>query len=247
VHEVYTYDADSGALSCASCDPTGEPPTGSSLLARVGGFFPISGHPTFQPRVISGDGTRVFFESVEPLVPQAQNGKLNVYEWERDGSGSCKFENGCIYLLSTGASSTPSYFIDASTNGNDVFLMTRSQLVPADQNEYIDVYDAHVGAVEAPAAPQCTGTGCQGLQAAPPVFATPASVTYAGVGNFPPVAKPVVKPAVKPKKKPLCVAKGKGKAKGKRSARNTRAKPVSCKVKKAAKRAHNSKSERGGR
>jgi hypothetical protein len=245
VHEVYVYDADSGALSCASCDPTGEQPTGRGGLASQGGFFPVSGSQTTHLRVISEDGSRVFFESVEPLVPKAQNGVLNVYEWERDGSGSCEFANGCIYLLSTGSSSTPSYFLDASANGNDVFLITRSQLVPTDGNEYTDVYDARVGAVEAPAAPQCTGTGCQGVQAAAPVFATPASVTYAGVGNFASAVTPVARPPVKAKKKPKCVAKKKkGKVKGKKSAKG---KPVACKGKRTAKRARSGKSERGGR
>jgi hypothetical protein len=245
-HEVYLYDAESRALTCVSCDPTGEPPNVSDLLERVGGggFFPISGYPTFQPRVVSEDGSRVFFESVEPILPQARNNELNVYEWERDGAGSCQFANGCIYLLSTGSSPTPSYFIDASASGNDVFFMTRSQLVPADENEYLDVYDAHVGAVQAPAVPQCTGTGCQGVQATPPVFATPASVTYAGVGNFEQVSTPAVKSPAKPKKKQSCVAKTKKKRNGRKPAK---AKLAACNVKRAAQRARHSKNGRGGR
>jgi hypothetical protein len=247
VHEVFVYDADTGALSCASCDPSGTRPSTRGQAASIGEFFPISGYPTFQERVISEDGTRVFFESADPLLPQAQNGVLNVYEWERDGSGSCTLQNGCIYLLSTGSSSTPSNLIGASESGNDVFMITRSQLVPADQNEYNDVYDAHVGAVEPPAAPQCTGTGCQGVQAAPPVFATPASVTYAGVGNFSPsaVSTPVVKS--KKKKRPSCTVKKKGKVTGKKSAKRAKAKPVPCKAKKHATHARTGKSGRGGR
>ena len=248
--EVYMYDASSGGLSCVSCDPTGEPP--SSNL--TGGTLPISKHSTYQLHLISDDGDRVFFESAQPLLPRAQNGKDNVYEWERDGTGSCTEATGCIYLLSTGSSPYPSYLIDASASGNDVFLMTRSQLVPADQNEYNDIYDAHVGAVEAPAEPQCTGTGCQGAAAMPPVFATPASTTYNGVGNFAPPTT-VAKPKPKPKKKTSkCTTKktkknGKGKkSQAKRSAKQAKAKakPVSCKAKKAAKRARRATNNRKG-
>jgi hypothetical protein len=244
--EVYVYDADDGALSCASCDPTGERPAGTfSFLS--GGFLAVSESPTYQLRLVSEDGSRVFFESDSPLLPAAQNGKINVYEWERDGAGSCGDANGCIYLLTPATSSADSYFIDASANGNDVFLVTRSQLVGTDKNEYNDVYDARVDAAKAPAAQQCTGTGCQGTAASPPVFATPASATFAGVGNFAPTTKPVVKPKPKPKpKKPAhrCVAK---KPQAKKSAKQAKAKSAPCKVKKAAKHTRHGKKARGGR
>jgi hypothetical protein len=253
--ETYVYDAERGALSCASCDPTGERPAGGGELAgqQAGGFLAIGAYPTYQLRVISEDGSRVFFESAEPLLPQTKSGVLNVYEWERDGAGSCSFANGCLYLLSTGSSSTPSYFVDASANGNDVFLITRSQLTPADQNEYNDVYDARVGALEAPSSSQCTGTGCQGVAASPPVFATPASVTYDGVGNLAarpaPVAKHKPKPKTKKKRKKTsgCAIKHKSSA-PKGSAKRAKVKPGSalCKARKAAKRVRRTNG-RGGR
>jgi hypothetical protein len=253
--EVYAYDADSGALSCASCDPTGERPGNNgdpgALADYAGGVLALSAHPTYQLRWISEDGSRVFFQSAQPLLPQAQNGRLNVYEWERDGAGTCTKANGCIYLLSTGSSSGASYFIDASASGNDVFMMTRSQLVPADQNEYNDIYDARVDAKEEDLTTQCTGTGCQGVAASPPVFATPASATYHGVGNFSspvtPAAKP--KPKPKPKKKAACTSKMTKKSKkptAKKSVKQAKAKPVSCKAKKAAKRVRHTDG-RGGR
>ena len=186
--EVYVYDAGGNALSCVSCDTTGERPTAVAGQSTYGGFLAISAYPTYQLHVISDDGGRVFFESRQPLLPQANNQKLNVYEWERDGSGSCNEQSGCVYLLSTGSSPTSSYFIDASADGNDVFLVTRSELVEKDKNEYNDVYDVRVGAVEPAASPHCTGAGCQGVPAAPPIFATPSSVTFNGVGNVTPPA-----------------------------------------------------------
>jgi hypothetical protein len=42
-----------------------------------------------------------------------------------------------------------------------------------------------VNGVRPIATPVCSGTGCQGVPAPSPVFATPASVTFEGVGNFP--------------------------------------------------------------
>jgi hypothetical protein len=248
--EAYVYDAVSGKLTCASCDSSGAPP----VEGETTGFLPTSGYPTYQLRLISEDGSRVFFESAQPLLPQAQDGKMNVYEWERDGSGSCAYADGCVYLLSTGTSAQGSYFVDASANGDDVFVETTSQLVPADQNEYFDIYDARVGAKEATAPIQCTGTGCQGVAASPPIFATPASVTYDGVGNFAPSATPVTKPKSKPKSKASCtksLEKAK-KSKSKKSATQakTKAKPKStvCKAKKAAaKRARRGKNGRSGR
>jgi hypothetical protein len=207
--------------------------------------LPFSGFATYQLRSISEDGSRVFFESVQPLVPQAQNGRMNVYEWERDGSGSCGYAEGCIYLLSSGTSPYPSYFVDASANGNDVFLVTRSEFVAADQNEYNDVYDARVGATEAPVPTQCTGTGCQGVAAAPPVFATPASVTYNGVGNFATPSTPMVKP--KAKKKPSsCKSTQKGGSK-KSKAKRAKSKRALCKARKAATRVRRGTNDRGGR
>lgn len=240
VVEVYVYDAENGALSCASCDTTGEPPTTVAGQFTAGGFFAISGYPTYQLHVISDDGGRVFFESRQPLLPQANDQKLNVYEWERNGSGSCQDSNGCVYLLSTGSSPASSYFIDASSSGNDVFLMTRSELVEGDKNEYNDIYDAHVGAVEPAASPRCTGTGCQGVPAAPPVFATPSSVTFNGVGNLAtsaPKAKPKTKTKAKAKiGKKQCTVKAARRTRG--AAEKKRVKAVGCQRKKTVRNTH---------
>lgn len=195
--EVFVYDAEEGGhLYCASCNPSGAPPAVSLFKEKEWSFLQPSYSNTYLPRWMSADGDRVFFDSFEPLVPQATDGALNVYEWEHDGSGSCvevagegaseraeKREKGCVYLLSGGTSPYPSFFADASASGNDVFIVTRAQLAPEDQYEDVNIFDARVGAVP-PVAPQCTGTGCQGVPNAPPIFATPASATFNGVGNF---------------------------------------------------------------
>ncbi|MGA7703914.1 MAG: hypothetical protein WB998_03350 [Solirubrobacteraceae bacterium] len=178
--ELFVYEFEGAKLRCVSCDPSGEPPTNV-----FSAFLPVSHQNTYTRQWMSDDGSRVFFNSLDPLVPQDTNGRTDVYEWERDDAGSCTSSEGCIYLLTGGTGSEGSFMVDSSSSGDDVFFTTRAQLVAEDQNENIDVYDAHVGAVVPPASPQCTGTGCQGLPSAPPVFSTPSSVTYDGVGNFP--------------------------------------------------------------
>jgi hypothetical protein len=193
--EVYLYDIEAnggeGGRSCVSCNPSGQPPAGTYPA-----FVQPSFSNTYLPRWVSRGGTRVFFDSTEALVPQDTNNRLDVYEWERSGTGSCRRQGGCLYVLSGGTSSDNSYLADASESGDDVFFVTRAQLVSTDSLETYKLYDARVGAVQPPAESQCAGFGCQGVSSAPPIFATPASVTFNGVGNFPPPPPP---PVVKPK------------------------------------------------
>jgi hypothetical protein len=214
--EVFVYDAVGGGLSCASCNPSDESPT-----HQFGGILPITLTSPYQLRLISDDGSRVVFESFEPLVAQDVNDNEDVYEWERDGTGSCRAGGGCIYLLSDGSGVRASFLIDASASGADVFMVTDARLVGQDQNELFDVYDAHIGAVTPPSPSQCTGSGCQGAPGAPPVFATPSSVTFSGVGNFPAPARAVAKK--KPKAKVRHRHRGK---KARRSGGSARRSPV---------------------
>lgn len=199
--EVYVYSAEGEQLSCASCRQSGEAPSSHPLLTA--GLLRPSYSNTYLPRWISADGSRAFFDSMEALVPQDTDGTLDVYEWERNGAGGCQKDSGCVYLLSGGTSTDNSFFADASTSGDDVFIVTRAQLVQQDQNETFDMYDARVDASRPPTPPRCTGSGCQGVPFAPPIFATPSSVTFSGVGNFVVQTKTAtkVKKRVKLKKK----------------------------------------------
>lgn len=245
--EVYMYDYGSG-VSCVSCNPTG-----ASTVHGHGEFaeyahaeLPNSSNATYALRDVSANGDRVFFESNERLVSQSTSGEIaiplytygltNVYEWEREGTDeSCpakaggRASDGCIFLLSGGTSTDMSFFVDASESGNDVFIETRAQLVPQDHGETFEVYDARVGAQEL-SPPVCVGSGCQGSPSAQPIFATPSSITFDGVGNFtspPPPAKKAVKTVKCAKGKKLehgkCVKPRRKKIKGKK-AKSKRAK-----------------------
>ena len=198
--EVYVYSAASDQLFCASCGSTGETLSSGEGAAA---YLPVDFHDTYLPQWISEDGNRVFFDSGESLVAQDTNGKQDVYEWEREGVGSCVHGDGstggCVFLLSAGSSYAASWFVGASADGDDAFFVTRAKLVSQDENDTFDLYDLRVDGVKPGTPPVCTGTGCQGLPAPPPVFATPSSVTFNGVGNF----TTSVGEAVKQKSKPL--------------------------------------------
>jgi Fibronectin type III domain len=179
--EAYVFDADGSSLVCASCRAQA---SGASVPNSSGG---LSTH-----RWISEDGNRVFFDSEAPLVSRDVNGLEDVYEWERDGTEGCVESTGCVFLISAGVEG-PAGLVDASKSGNDVFFTALQRLVPEGQDEQVEVYDARVDGVPPVAPPECSGTGCQGAPAPAPIFATPSSVTFNGVGNFPPPVPTVSK------------------------------------------------------
>ena len=192
---VDVYDADTGLVYCASC--AGK--SGNNGALQSANMFNVQ-----QPRWISADGSRVFFITAKALVPQDTNGWVDVYEWERPGAGECPSSGseGCVYLLSGGTSIQESWFAEASESGSDVFIITRAKLVAADEDDLYDLYDVRVNGTIPSLPPTCTGTGCQGVPGAPPIFATPSSATFEGVGNFPPSQESKVKPKPKKKAKP---------------------------------------------
>jgi hypothetical protein len=210
--ELYLYDATSRGLTCVSCDPNGVPATSEAYLA---GNLLISAAPernAFLTRNLSADGSRVFFQTKEALVPQDTNEQTDVYEWEREGAGgvggcsrsSASFSagsGGCLYLISTGQSGDQSYFGDASADGSDVFFFTRQPLVGQDQDENDDLYDARVGGGIAAQNPlpttSCMGEGCLGPVVPQPVFGAPSSTTFVASGNL--ISPPSTPPA-KPKR-----------------------------------------------
>jgi hypothetical protein len=206
--EVFLYEAGSGVLRCVSCDPSDAPPAPTefdSYHGPIGGFVPITKVASYraQPRVVADDGSRVFFDSGEPLVAQDASKWLGVYEWERDATGSCEQAQGCVYLISSSEDPESSYLLGASASGNDVFFLTRAQLLPQDGNDNFDVYDARVEGVLAPTPSGCGAGGC--ASPAPPApsplvapeDSAPASFTFSGPGDLssplPPPAKKVMK------------------------------------------------------
>ncbi|HTA34766.1 MAG TPA: hypothetical protein VK721_15195, partial [Solirubrobacteraceae bacterium] len=83
-----------------------------------------------------------------------------------------------------------------SPNGENVFLLTSELL--GDNNGDISLFDAHTngGYPETPTPAPCGEADCA-PPAAPPMFSTPASVTFSGPGN-PPLPPSIIGPP-KPK------------------------------------------------
>jgi hypothetical protein len=173
-YEIYRYAA-GGAVTCVSCGPIGSTPVETTIAPAFYAAAP-------QNNVMSSDGSRIFFQTVAALVPQDNNGKPDVYEWE----------GGQVQLISDGSGAYPTRLIDASESGNDVFLQTRDQLVPADTDENVDVYDARVGGgFPAPAAtsPPCEAEACRPPSEAAPPAAQIGSRNFVGPADKKPAKK----------------------------------------------------------
>jgi hypothetical protein len=216
--EVYLYDYEGGRLICASCNPSGARPVG---LASPAGLSSVPAWyvPYQQPRYLSDDGGRLFFDSFDALTVHDTNGKQNVYEWEREGLGSCvpsspgfsESGGGCLFSISPGTSSDNSNFLEASTDGRDVFFSTRQPLVPPAEGERYEIYDARVGGgfPAPPPPPLACSESCRPASPTAPPLAPPSSEAFFGTGNL--VAAPVT-PATAAKSKPLTRAQKLAKA-----------------------------------
>jgi DNA-binding beta-propeller fold protein YncE len=172
--EVYAYNSASatGALTCVSCNPTGERPSGLEyrvieerlaggphvwegrrwLAANIPGWTPFRlGDSAHDARLVN-DAGRVFFNAADSLVAGDGNSAEDVYEWEPSGVGSCNGESvafgttsgGCVGLVSSGTSGQESGLVDASASGDDVFFLSFAPLTEAAGASSLALYDAHV-------------------------------------------------------------------------------------------------------
>jgi hypothetical protein len=215
VPELYRYRVGAPRIACVSCDPTGEAPesgeAGGPRFSSISflDISPRSDNAALFARNLADQGDRAFFESAEALSPADTNGEdgcprtgyggtfipscLDVYEWEAPGTGSCAEggpswspqDEGCLYLISTGKSSSPSFFADASESGDDAFFFTRSRLVGQDQDSLRDVYDARVGGGlpsqnPRPAEPCEAAESCHGPASEAPPPAAAATPNFVG-------------------------------------------------------------------
>jgi hypothetical protein len=211
--ELYRYRVGTPGLACLSCVPTGAPPSaplgdGTRLASAERVTGPQNGGTPAFTRNLSADGNRAFFETLDKLIPADTNGDAgcpilnprkfgpetracrDVYEWEAKGTGTCESESqdgGCLYLVSAGTREEPSYFLDASTSGNDAFILTRDRLVGQDEDDLEDVYDARVGGGIASQNPEkippCEGEACKGAATTPPGSPSAGSAVFVGPGN----------------------------------------------------------------
>lgn len=221
--EVHHYNADAKKLTCVSCNPTGERPSGpSSIPGAVANGKGAGATRAYKPRALAANGNRLFFDSDDALVPGDSNNAPDVYEWEAQGSGNCTRAGGCLQLISAGSTGASS-FVDASAGGEDVFFLTANSLVKSDPGS-VDLYDAREGGgfPEPPPPFVCEEDACQPLPSPPD---DPAPGTLVPSAPNPPVHFPKTNKAKKNKakaRKGKAKAKKNGKKKGTRQGRHRR-------------------------
>lgn len=192
--EVYLYGAESGQLRCASCNPTGASPIGPSTIPAGTGY--ANNQASYQSRVLSDDGSRLFFETADSLTARDTNGRGGCPRAKVSNLEACRdvyeYEHGHASLISSGTDGRASRFLDASRSGDDVFFLTASRLDPTDLDTSFDVYDARAPhfAGEAvgsppppPTPPACEGDSCQS-PAQTPNRTVPGTTTFSGPGNI---------------------------------------------------------------
>jgi len=187
--QVYRWTTQDETMTCISCRRDGGLPgrfgshlSNSPAVTTDNPSFPNGSNsdPANQSTVvgnrkISSDGSRVFFDTNDPLDPARDvNGVRDVYMWE----------NGKAHLLTSGRNSVPSLILDSSRSGDDVMLVTMDGLVPSDTNQTYDVYDVRVdGGFDESLAADCAGDACQGQGSAPRQATVPGSSIIAWVGS----------------------------------------------------------------
>lgn len=222
--EVLVYDYERDELSCASCDPSGIRTVGDADMtvgtADMDGYVLSEYSATmYDSRALSEDGRYLFFDTPDPLVAQDTNGRRDVYEYD-----TVTHE---VHLITSGTCDCDAKFVDATPNASNVFFVTHQKLVDEDTDSAGDLYDARVdGGIQAqnelpPAT--CEGEDCQGPAAPNPVFSSPASSTFSGLGNPAVGGKATTK---KDKRK-----HPKKRAKGKRCRRRAHGKRMVCRSK----------------
>ncbi len=180
--EIYRYryepgSPSGGSIVCVSCNPDGASPSYGAMFTRSA----MSNNPAgTTPRPISENGEYVFFDTQESLLPQDTNGRADVYEWHEDPTS----HEGALGLITTGQDTSDSFFLDSSPDGKNVFFGTHARLVPADQDNQGNLYDARIeGGFPAPlGAGPCEGDACQNPSPAP-VYQTPTSLSFSGAGD----------------------------------------------------------------
>lgn len=188
--QVYRWTTQDETMTCISCRRDGGTPakfgsrmsSANGLATETPGYAEGSTADFFNQstvvgnRKISGDGSRVFFDTGDPLDPARDvNGKRDVYMWE----------NGQVHLLTSGRNAFPSLVTDSSESGDDVMIITMDGLIPSDTNEAYDAYDVRVngGFNESTKEAGCEGDACQPRTSGPSEAAAPASSKLVGTGD----------------------------------------------------------------
>jgi hypothetical protein len=176
--QMYSYDANTGVIRCASCDPRGRTPLRSVKASQNGRFM--------------ADDGRTFFSTEEALVPEDGDGTIiDTYEYVggrpqliSSGQGSRDFTGGSE-LVSLAAKPEFIGLEHVSRDGVDVFFSTYETLVPQDNNgRFVKFYDARTNGGfldRVDLGPCAAADECHGSDTAPP--ASPVVTTATNMGD----------------------------------------------------------------
>jgi hypothetical protein len=191
--EMYTYDLETGIIDCASCLPSGEPPTIGHLTPAIGSSTVVKDAAASDSGPFMTDDGRVAFSTSDALVPRDTNRAIDVYEFVGDraqlitsGSETRARVPGALFFPGqlTG-------FEGFSTAGTDLFFSTYDTLVPQDHNgTFVKFYDARSGggfgaqpaSLPCPSADECHGDG----SSAPPPLGIGSQAALGGGSGAPP-------------------------------------------------------------
>jgi hypothetical protein len=175
--QYYRYDDRDGSVICLSCAAGGSTRAAPPSIAASNQSVPA------YIRVMSDDGSMIFFPCNEALVPQDVNGGRDIYEWH---DGELGLISGGVKQYTPFAQPT---IYTTTASGRDVFFRDNAVLTPEVQDSAFQLYDARVGGgFPAPPAPTppCVGQQCRGDIPAPPTLADPASALLGDDAALPP-------------------------------------------------------------
>lgn len=155
---AFLFDADKGELtevSASELGPADPAPVLFKWTCNTGEYA-----RPMENRVMSDDGSFVFFDTTAALSPEDTNGTWDAYQWH----------NGQVTLLSPGVGRSPAGFVGTDATGHNAFITTEGSLAPQDVDTDFDIYDARVngGFFVPPGPPGCDGETCQGAPATAP-------------------------------------------------------------------------------
>ena len=231
--EAFRWAVQSGELSCATCNPSGAPPSSEFAWSLIATAATMNISPTTSAIDFSlSDSGQVFFSTMEKLVPTDENEVSDVYEYSGGEGPSAQ-----LHLISSGKSELPSYFMEATPDGSNIFFVTAQALLRSDTRSDYDLYDARVGGGFAePLIPPCEGEGCHSAYPGVPGSSSPGSASFEGKGNVHPAGTGNPHPAKCKKgfvkKKGKCVKQRKKKSK---KAKKKKSKKAKKSIRRAAK------------
>ena len=157
--QLYRYANQSASITCVSCPAQG-PATKGLATSLAAGIFPIMSHV----RAATDDGSTVFFNTAESLVPDDTNKSGDIYEWH-DGRQS---------LITDGTSIRPKGFnptiVSVSSDGRDLLYMDSIRSTADSNDDMKKLFDARVdGGFLAPPEPaaSCQEATCFPAPTAP--------------------------------------------------------------------------------